>query len=482
METKYVLTGDNIYKVMTKFWGKLLGINFAMGVVTGMTMEFEFGQNWSYFSRFIGGSFGPILAIEGITAFMLEATMLGLFFFGWDKLSKKAHWMVTLLLAIGSSLSIVNILAANSWMRHPVATSFDVTHMTLELTSLSSLYLSELAQISVGHVAFASFTLSSIFVIGISAFYLNKNRHQDFAKKSMAIAAGFGIICVIATGFYGDENGLAAQKYEPEKMAAIEAQWETQKAPAAWYPIAFPDQKEQKNYLQLEIPYALSLITTHNLTGTVVGLKPIMASYVPKIKSGYVAYENMIKIREGTPTLEQGALYNANKENLGFGFLYHYVNGANAKLTEQGINATKIAAIPEVSIAFWSFRVMLAMWGIMVLALIIVVYKLFRNKPFSRSLLWGLLIIIPVPYFAIEAGWLLCENGRQPWVVHEMMPTGIGSSSHDVSTLIFTLIGFATIYITLFIVELFLMFKYARLGPSDSDSNDDECEKEGGSS
>ena len=467
METKYVMTGNDIYRGMTKFWGKLLGINFAMGVVTGMTMEFEFGQNWSYFSRFIGGSFGPILAIEGITAFMLEATMLGLFFFGWDKMSKKAHWFVTLLLAIGSSLSIVNILAANSWMRHPVATGFDITNMTLELKSLSALYLSELAQISVGHVAFASFTLSSIFVIGISAFYLRKNKYKEFAKKSMAIAAGFGLVCVIATGFYGDENGLAAEKYEPEKMAAIEAQWETQKAPAAWYAIAFPDQKTQQNYLELKIPYALSLITSHNLTGTVEGLQPIMASYIPKIKSGYIAYKNMIKIRQGQATLEQVALYKANKDNLGFGFLYHYMNGENAKLTSQGIEATKLAAIPEVSIAFWSFRVMLAMWGIMLMALVIVVYKLLRNKPFKQYLLWGLLLIIPAPYIAVEAGWVLCENGRQPWVVHEMMPTGIGSSSHDISTLVISLIGFASIYIILFIVELFLMFKYARLGPKD---------------
>ncbi|MDC0535914.1 cytochrome ubiquinol oxidase subunit I, partial [Francisellaceae bacterium] len=179
----------------------------------------------------------------------------------------------------------------------------------------------------------------------------------------------------------------------------------------------------------------------------------------------YVAFNNMVKIRQDNATEQEKNLYEANKENLGFGFLYHYVNGENSELTPAGVEATKVAAIPDVPIAFWSFRVMLAMWGIMLLALIIVVYKIYRNKPIKRYLLWGLLLIIPVPYIAVEAGWVLCENGRQPWIVHEMMPTGIGSSLHDTSTLVITLIGFVLIYVTLFVVELFLMFKYARLGP-----------------
>lgn len=466
METKYLTTGKAIYKSMTQFWGKLLGINFALGVVSGMTMEFEFGQNWSYFSRFIGGSFGPILAIEGITAFMLEATMIGLFFFGWDKLSRKMHWLVTVLLAIGSSLSIVNILAANSWMRHPIFTNFDIAHMNLELTSLAGLYLSELAQISVGHVAFASFSLASIFVIGISAFYLKHNRHREFAIKSMSIAAGFGFICVLAVGFYGDENGLEVAKDQPEKMAAIEAQWDTQTPPASWYMIGIPHQNKEDNSYVLSIPYALSLIADHSLSGTVEGLKPIMSSYTKPIQSGYLALEKLIKIRSGKANKEDYAAFEANKANLGFGFLYHSINGMDAKLTKEGIIKTQRASIPEVWIAFWSFRVMLGMWGIMLLVLFIMVISLYFNKiHFKKYMLWALMLLIPVPYIAVECGWILCENGRQPWIVYQIIPTGIGAANHYIGTLIFTIFGFALIYAVLFMLELFLMFKYARLGP-----------------
>src|SRR3989338_4293673 len=286
MEGAYLKTGKPVYKDMVRFWGKLLAINFAIGDISGITMEFEFGLNWAYFSRMIGGSFGPVLAIEGITAFMLEATMFGLFFFGWDKLSHRAHFLVTFFMAVGATLSIVNILAANSWMQHPVATTFDYRNMTLQLQSIAALYLKYLAKVRIGHVAFAGFLTASMFVIGISAFYLLKNRDVDFAKRSLAIAAGFGLVCAVMIAFFGDQNGLAVAKNEPEKMAAIEAQWDTQKAPAALYVIAWPNQQKEKNDFVLEIPDVLSLIATHSLTGTVEGIKPLIKKYIPRVKNG----------------------------------------------------------------------------------------------------------------------------------------------------------------------------------------------------
>ncbi len=269
MESVYVKTGNVIYKDMTQFWSKLLAINFAMGVLTGITLEFEFGQNWAYFSRMIGGSFAPVLAVEGITAFMLEATMFGLFFFSWNKVGKKAHLGITFLMALGASLSIVNILAANSWMQKPTATTFNYQNMSLELHSIIALYLNSLAQIRISHVAFGGFLTGSIFVMGVSAFYILVGRDIEFAKRSFAVGVGFGLICALAVAFYGDQNGLQVAKYEPEKMAAIEAQWQTQKPPASWSLIAFPSQKEQKNYFVISIPYALSLIATHSLKGVV---------------------------------------------------------------------------------------------------------------------------------------------------------------------------------------------------------------------
>src|SRR3990167_1584775 len=233
MEWLYLKTNRIIYRDMVQFWGKLLAINFAMGVVTGITLEFEFGQNWAYFSRMIGGSFAPILAIEGISAFMLEATMFGLFFFGWQKLSPRKHFFVTVLMAFGASLSIVNILAANSWMQHPIETVLVPENMSLRLLHLGALYLHALAQIRIGHVAFAGFLIASIFVMGISAYYLLLKQDVAFALRSFAVASGFGLIASLTVAFFGDQNGLQVAQYEPEKMAAIEGQWETQKAPAA---------------------------------------------------------------------------------------------------------------------------------------------------------------------------------------------------------------------------------------------------------
>lgn len=466
MEAAYVKTGNVVYREMTQFWGKLLGINFAMGVVTGITLEFEFGQNWAYFSRMIGGDFGPILAIEGITAFMLEATMFGLFFFGWKKLSKTAHFCVTILLAFAASLSIVNILAANSFMQHPIAITFDAARMSLQLHSLADLYLSSLAQIRIGHVAFAGFIVGSLFVLGISSFYILKGRHLAFAKRSFAVAAGFGLVAACMVFFYGDENGLQVAKYEPEKMAAIEAQWTTQQAPASWYLIALPHQKEERNTWVVPIPWALSLIATHSLTGTVEGEKEVMEGYRSRIKKGAMAYDALMSIRHKRATPADLATFNKYQNNIGFGMLLTRYAPDPMKATPAQITQTTRDAIPQVSTCFWSFRVMLGCWGAATLLLLISFVKCIRHTiDKHRLFLWGALLAIPLPYIAAEAGWVLAEVGRQPWVVHEILPTYMGVSSINLSSIITSLSGFALFYCTLFAVELFLMFKYARLGP-----------------
>lgn len=467
MEAAYLKTGKPVYKDMTRFWGKLLAINFAIGVISGITMEFEFGLNWAYFSRMIGGSFGPVLAIEGITAFMLEATMFGLFFFSWDKLSRSAHFIVTLLMAIGASLSIVNILAANSWMQHPILTSFNYQNMTLNLSSIAALYLNDLAQLRIGHVAFAGFLLSSIFVMGISAYYLLKGRDIEFAKRSFAIAVGFGFICAIMIAFFGDQNGLEVAQNEPEKMAAIEAQWHTQKAPAAWYVIAFPDQQQQKNYFTIKIPYALSLIATHSLTGTVPGADSIIRSYVKRVTSGIQAYSALQKIWAKTATPADIQTYNDHVRDLGFAFLLlPYTNDVAHATSAQILQAAK-SGIPNMFTAFWTFRIMIGLWGIMFLLLILGLISAWRNSlEKNRFLLRCCVWAIPLPYIAAEAGWVLAEVGRQPWSIHDILPTFMGTSTLDAASLMTSLILFAVFYGVLIGIELFLMFKYARLGPS----------------
>lgn len=467
MEAAYLKTGKIVYKDMTQYWAKLLAINFAMGVVTGLTLEFEFGVNWAYFSRMIGGSFGPVLAIEGITAFMLEATMFGLFFFSWGKVSKTAHFFITFFMAVGASLSIVNILAANSWMQHPIATTFNYRNMSLQLHSILALYSNSLAQIRIGHVAFAGFMTGTMFIMGISAYYLLKGRDINFAKRSFAVAAGFGLISVLTVGFYGDENGLQVAQYEPEKMAAIEAQWETQPPPASWYLIAFPSQKQEKNYFVIPIPYMLSLIATHSLSGIVEGEKEIMAGYRTRIQNGMLAYGAMQQLIADTGTNVTRATYKKYVSDLGFAFLLERYAPNVVNATPYQITQATRDAIPSVATAFWSFRMMLAMWGLMLLLVIIGFIFSFRDTLLQhRFFLKCLVYAIPFPYIAAEFGWVLAETGRQPWTVHEILPTFMSISTIDLAQILTSLSVFVIFYGALFVVELFLMFKYGRLGPS----------------
>lgn len=467
MEAAYLKTGKQVYKDMTQFWGKLLAINFALGVVTGITMEFEFGQNWAYFSRMIGGSFGPILAIEGITAFMLEATMFGLFFFGWNKMSRLAHFVVTCLMAFGASLSIVNILAANSWMQQPEMTTFQYINMSLDMHSLAQLYMNMLAQVRIGHVAFAGFLTASMFVMGISAFYLLKGRDVAFAKRSFAVGAGFGLICALSVAFFGDQNGLQVAQHEPEKMAAIEGQWVTQKAPASWYLIAFPDQKEQKNYFTVSIPYALSLIATHSLSGTVEGIKPLVATYKTRVENGMKAYGAMEKLIKNTASPADKALYEKYKKDLGFGLLLKKYTPNVVDATPEQIAKAAYDGIPQVSTTFWSFRVMIGLWFICLVLIIMGLFYLRKDVLESkRGYLRCVLYSIPLPYIAAESGWVLAEVGRQPWTVHQILPTFMSTSTLSFGTILASLMGFILFYGCLLAVELFLMFKYARLGPS----------------
>ncbi len=467
MECAYVRTGNVIYKDMTQFWGKLLAINFAMGIVTGITMEFEFGTNWAYFSRMIGGSFAPILAIEGITAFMLEATMFGLFFFTWNKISKLAHLTVTFLMAFGASLSIVNILAANSWMQEPRAATFDVSSMTMNINSILGLYLNPLAQVRVAHVANAGFVTGAMFVMGISAFYLLKKRDTEFAKRSIGIAAAFGLCCSLSAAFYGDANGLLVSADEPEKMAAIEAQWTTQTAPAAWTMVALPSQKAEANRYAITIPYALSLIATHSLTGTVEGMQQIMDGYKPRVINGLLAYNAMVKIRQGINVDKNQAIFDQYQSDIGFGFLAKHVDPSATIATPELINKTVKTAIPNVATAFWTFRFMLGFWGIIFLLFLAgTFFSLTQSLDKHRWFLRFALYAIPLPYLAAECGWVLAETGRQPWIIHYILPTFMGTSSVNTASITTSLTGFIVFYAMLFTLEIYLMFKYARKGPS----------------
>ncbi|MDA7742336.1 cytochrome ubiquinol oxidase subunit I [Francisellaceae bacterium] len=474
MEAAYLKTGKPVYQDMVKFWGKIFAINFAMGVLSGITMEFEFGLNWAYFSRFIGESFGSILAIEGITAFMIEAILFGLFYFTWDKVNKKTHFAITFFLALATNMSIVNILVANSWMQHPVGSVLNPETMSMQLYSFAAMYGQQLAQIRVGHVAFAGYIVASTFVMGISCWYLLRKRDVGFAMRSLAVAVGFGFCASIFTFFLGDANGLAVAKEEPVKMAAMEGQWVTQKAPASWVAVSWISQVDEKDEYAIKIPWMLSLIADHNLTGTVEGLKPIMVKNHERMKEGLVALKALTAIRNKVGTPKDYAVFDPSnmttakyRDNIGYAFLLEKYTKTPFNATPHQVELALKDSIPFVPVLFYGFRIMLGCWGLLILIFILnFVFTLrgtVQNKPW---LLKAALFAIPLPYIAAEAGWVIAEVGRQPWVIKGIMPTSMGVSTLDSISLIFSLGFFVLFYAILIGVEIFLMFKVARKGPS----------------
>ena len=291
MESVYVMTGKQVYKDMVKFWGKLFGINFALGVTTGLTMEFQFGTNWAYYSHYVGDIFGAPLAIEGLMAFFLESTFIGLFFFGWDRLTRVQHLAVTWLVAIGSNMSALWILIANGWMQNPVGAEFNFETMRMELTDFGALLFNPVAQVKFVHTVSAGYVTGAIFVLAISSYYLLKKRDLPFARRSFAIAAVFGLASTLSVIILGDESGYEIGDVQKTKLAAIEAEWETEEAPAAFTLFGLPNQEAQRTDYAVKIPYAMGIIATRSLDQEVTGIKDLIKQHELRIRNGMIAYE-----------------------------------------------------------------------------------------------------------------------------------------------------------------------------------------------
>ncbi|HMA32792.1 MAG TPA: cytochrome ubiquinol oxidase subunit I, partial [Casimicrobiaceae bacterium] len=289
METVYVTTGRDIYRRMAHFWGRLFLINFALGVATGLTMEFEFGTNWSYYSSFVGDTFGAPLAIEGLMAFFMESTFVGLMVFGWERLTKAQHLIVTYLVALGSNLSAVWILVANGFMQDPKGAQFNPLTMRMELSSFSDLIFNADAQSKFVHTSIAGYVTAAMFVGGISAYYMLKGRHLEIARRSFRMAALFGVLATAGVITLGDALGFVGGQAQPTKLAAMEALWKTEPAPAAFNVIAAPSQSERTNLWQVQVPAALSLLVTHSLDGTVPGADELEQQAAARIRSGIPA-------------------------------------------------------------------------------------------------------------------------------------------------------------------------------------------------
>ena len=466
-ESAYVMTGKVIYKDITRFWGKLFGINFVMGVTTGITLEFQFGTNWAYYSHYVGDIFGTPLAVEGLMAFFLESTLVGLFFFGWDKLSRGQHLLVTMLVALGSDLSALWILIANGWMQNPVGAEFNPMTMRMELVDVAAVIFNPVAQVKFVHTVAAGYVAASLFVMGVSSWYLLRGMEVRFALRSFAIASGFGLAAILSVIVLGDESGYRSGEVQKVKLAAIEAEWETEPAPASFTLFGLPDQRAETTHAAIKIPYLMGIIATRSLDEQVTGLKDLKAQHEARIRSGMLAHEALEAMRADGSNQAARATFERHRGDLGYGLLLTPYAKEIGKADEAAIAKAVADSIPQVAPLFWSFRLMVGI-GVALLALFAAAFlqlcrgRLVQSPRLLRALLWS----IPLPWIAIEAGWFVAEFGRQPWTISDVLPVSASVSLLQPGQLWFSLIAIFLIYSSLLVVELFLLRHVIRKGPA----------------
>ncbi len=465
METVYVMTGRTIWRDMTKFWGLLFGINFALGVATGLTMEFEFGMNWAFYSHYVGDIFGAPLAIEGLMAFFLEATFVGLFFFGWDKLSARAHLAVTWLVALGSNLSALWILIANGWMQHPVGAAFNPDTMRMEVTDFAAVLLNPTAQAKFVHTVSAGYVCGAAFVLGVSAFYLLRGRHIQFAKRSFVIASAFGVAAALSVIVLGDESGYTITDNQKMKLAAMEAMWHTEPAPAAITAIGIPDMVTHTTRFDVDIPWLMGLIGTRSIDKQIPGIFELVQTTEDKIRNGLVAYDALQKLKANHADADARAKFDRTRADLGYALLLKRFIGDPSQATPQQIQQAAWSTVPSVPSLFFTFRFMVLFAFVLLTVFLISLWHTMREAPAPRWLLWLALWAIPLPWLAAELGWFVAEFGRQPWIIDGVLPTFLATSELGVFDLVLTIVGFTSVYAVLAVIEVTLMLQAIRKGP-----------------
>jgi cytochrome d ubiquinol oxidase subunit I len=469
METVYVMTGRTIWRDLTKFWGTLFGINFAMGVATGITMEFQFGTNWAYYSHYVGDVFGAPLAIEGLMAFFLEATFVGLFFFGWNKMSKISHLLVTWALAIATNFSALWILIANGWMQYPTGARFNADTMRMEVANFMDVLFNPVAQAKFVHTVSAGYVVGSIFVLAISAYYLLRKRHVALAKCSMTVAASFGLASALSVVVLGDESGYTAGENQKMKIAAIEAMWDTEPAPASFTVFGIPDMKTHTTAYEVKVPYVLGLIATRSADKEVPGIHNLVQVAKVRIKNGMIAYDALAKLKKDRTNAELRKTLEAHVADLGYALLLKKFRPDVQNATPEQIDAAAASTIPNVPTLFWSFRFMVGL-GFFFIGLFAVAFWLSAKRKldayplFLKVAFWSL----PLPWIAAELGWIVAEYGRQPWIIEGVLPTALGVSSTVAGNVLFSLLGFAVFYSSLLVADIYLLVKYIKLGPDET--------------
>lgn len=454
MESVYVATGDDFWKKTAKFWMKLFAINFAVGIATGIILEFEFGTNWSNYSWFVGDIFGAPLAIEGIFAFFMEATFFAVMFFGWEKVSKRFHLAATWLTGIGASISAVWILIANSWMQNPVGMEFNPDTVRHEMVDFWALVFNPIAISKFFHSVFSGWMTGAIFVIGISSWYLLKRRETRFALASIRVAAIIGIIGTFAVMLSGDSSGIQAAKYQPMKLAAAEGLEDGGTAvPFSIVP-------------GIEIPGMLSLLATHDIDGYVPGINNLLDGYTTPDGVRHLSADE--KIERGKTALKAFGDYRTLKDSNP-----EAAAAARATLDENieyfgyGYIDSKSELVPPVSLIYWAFRVMIGIGSFLLLLMAAVLLFERKGKLLNmRWLQWAALLSIPLVYLAGEAGWVVAEVGRQPWVIEGLLPVKAAVSSVSVGAVQTTFWLFVAIFTLFLVIEMRIMFKAIVQGPN----------------
>ncbi|HRW63371.1 MAG TPA: cytochrome ubiquinol oxidase subunit I [Bacteroidales bacterium] len=478
METIYVKTGDPEWKKATKFWMTLFGINFAIGVATGIILEFEFGTNWSNYSWFVGDIFGAPLAIEGIMAFFMESTFIAIMFFGWNKVSKKFHLLSTWLVAIGSNLSALWILVANGWMQFPAGMHFNPDTARNEMLNFWDVFLSPVAINKFLHTITSAYVLASIFVIGVSAWFLIKGREALLAKRSMVIASVFGLLSSLFLIYTGDGSAYEVAQKQPMKLAAMEGLYNGQEG-AGLILLGMPTPGKEYNddkddyVFKFEIPKLLSLLGYRDADAFVPGVKDLVdggyeitnekgekeiaLSAEQKIEKGKLAINALSeykKAKEEGDELKQSEVLPVFRENFKY-FGYGFLNDPKS-------------IIPNVPMTFYSFHIMVGLGFLFVLLFILILFFTHKNNLESKKWLLRLSILfIPLAYIASMAGWIVAEVGRQPWTIQDLLPTVAAVSQIDASAVQITFWLFTIIFTTLLIAEIKIMTKQISIGPKE---------------
>lgn len=477
METAYVKTGAKKWLAMTKKWMTLFGVNFAIGVATGIILEFEFGTNWSNYSWFVGDIFGAPLAIEGIFAFFMESTFIAVMFFGWKKFSPRFHLAATWLTAFGTILSAVWILIANAWMQQPVGMEFDPSQMRNEMADFWAVVSSDTAVAKILHTVSSAWTLGGAFVVGVSCWFLLKKRNEELAADSIKVGAWVGLAGIIVTLSTGDMSAVSVSKHQPMKLAAMEGLYDGSCGQGLVAIGMLNPEKtvgdDKKDYLfELSLPYGLSILANHDYKSFVPGINDLIEgreitqtgdtittlSYAERIDLGRKAiaaladYDKAMKAGDEVAMNEARRIIDENFEHFGFGYL----------------DSPK-DAVPPVALTFYSFRIMV-MSGCYLLAMfaLILVAVLRRRRWLGmRVVQWVGILSIPIVWIGSQSGWVTAEVGRQPWVIQDLMPARAAISDITSQSVELTFWMFAVLFMALLIADVGIMLsqirKYSKL-------------------